>query len=231
MPPITPPPTKTFADLLAELRGRCKLHPTLGAMPALESILTEANDYVFDQLDNGLPWRSTLTLGAGVALTPFITDEGMRIERGSVHGIWIDRGDACRVPMPQGITHAQRADADLRSIPELYDTTMTDGELQLEVWPTPDQRYTLHIDHNRVLTRFSQPADKPCAPARLVLGYAIAMAKAHLGQPDAETAGQAFKTLLSSEKQRQRENRRFIPPSSDARGPQVVRTANGYRQV
>ena len=59
--PIALPAAKTFADMLSELRSRCKLHATLGSTPALESILTEANDYVFDQLDNGLPWRSTLS--------------------------------------------------------------------------------------------------------------------------------------------------------------------------
>jgi hypothetical protein len=235
--PLALPPTKTFADMLAELRSRCKLHATIGSTPALESILTEANDYVFGELDDGLPWRSTLSVYAGQAeFAPFITDEGMKVARGSVQSVWIEQGDASRVPLSQGITHAQRADASLRSIPELYDTTMRggvgdQGEFTLEVWPTPDQAYTLHIEHNRILSRFSASSDKPCAPYRLVLGYAIAMAKAHLGQPDAETAGQAFRTMLTSERSRQRENRRFVPPSSGSRGPQVVRTATGYRQI
>lgn len=234
--PLTLPPAKTFADMLKELRSRCKLHATVGATPALESILTEANDYVFEQLDNGLPWRSTLSVFANQAEYPFITDEGLTIARGSVQSVWVEQGDACRVPLSQGISHAHRADAAQRSIPELYDTTMTggsgdQGEFTLEVWPTPDQTYVLHIDHNRILSRFSQPTDKPCAPARLVLAYAIAMGKAHYGHADAETVGQAFKTLLGNEKDKQRENRRFIPPTSEHTGPRVVRTATGYRQV
>ena len=225
------PPVKTFATMLQELRSRVKLHATIGATPALESILTEANEYVFDQLDNGLPWKSTLTLAANANEYPFMTDEGVPIARGSVQSVWIEQGDSSRVPLPQGISHAQRADAALRSIPERYDTSMTNDEFTLEVWPTPDQGYRLHVDHNRILTRFTQAADKPSAPYRLVLGYAIAIGKAHLGQADAETAGQAFKTTLSREKDKQRENRRFIPPVTDRRGPQVVRTSNGYRQV
>lgn len=231
MPVLTPPPAKTWADMLAELRSRCKLHATIGNTPALESILTEANDYVFDQLDNGLPWRSTLELEANLAEYPFITDEGMTIARGSVHSVWVEQGDASRVPLPQGISQAMRADADLRTIPERYDTTMTDGEFTLEVWPTPDQAYTLHIEHNRILTRFNTAGDKPSAPYRLVLGYAVAMGKAHYGLPDADTSGQSFRTMLTNERQRQRENRRFIPRQTDARYPQVVSTANGFRQV
>jgi hypothetical protein len=222
--------------MLAELRSRCKLHATIGATPALESILTEANDYVFGELDNGLPWQSALTLSANVALYPFLTDEGLTIARGSVQSVWVEQGDACRVPLPQGISHAQRADSALRSIPALYDTTMTGGsndagEFTIEVWPTPDQAYTLYIDHNRILSRFSESTDKPCAPYRLVLSYAEARGKAHYNLPDAEIAGRAFKTMLATERDKQRENRRFIPPTSERRGPQVVRTAGGYRQV
>jgi hypothetical protein len=235
--PLALPSTKTFAELLQTLRTRCKLHPTVGSASALEDILTEANEYVFRELDDGLPWRSTLSVYADQhEYAPFITDEGIRVARGSVQSVWIEQGDSHRVPLSQGITHAHRADQAQRSIPSLYDTHMTggtgdQGEFTLEVWPTPDATYVLHIDHNRILGRFEESTDKPSAPSRLVLGYAIAMGKAHYGLADAETAGQAFRTMLTDEKSRQRENRRFIPGTSERRPPQVVSTANGFRQV
>jgi hypothetical protein len=234
--PLTLPAELTYADMLQKLRTRCKLHATIGNAPALEDILTEANEYVFDQLDDSRPWRSTLSVYADQAEYQFITDEGLQVARGSVREVWVEQGDACRVPLSQGISHAQRADTEQRSLPERYDTTMRGGssdagEFTLEVWPTPDQTYTLHIEHNRILSRFSESTDKPSAPARLVLAYAIAMGKAHLGQPDADISGQSFRNMLSAERDKQRENRRFIPPTSEHRGPRVVRTATGYRQV
>jgi hypothetical protein len=229
--PLPLPAAKTYADLLQTLRVRCGLHATIGATPALEDILTGANEYVFNELDNGLPWKSTLSLLADTREYPFITDEGLPIARGSVHTVWIEQGDSIRVPLSQGINHGMRANVDLRGIPEAYDTSMTDDGFTLEVWPTPDQAFTLYVDHNRVLSRFSEPTDKPSAPSRLVLDYAIAMGKAHYGKPDADVVGQAFAKAMAGEKARQRENRRFIPPSSERRGPQVVRTATGYRQV
>lgn len=226
------PSAQTFGSMLRTLRERVKLHATIGSAPALPSILTEANEYVFTELDNAQPWRSSLTLSANVASYPFTTDEGMPVARGSVQQLWIEQGDALREPLSQGITHAMRADASLRSIPQAYDTSMTGDAFTLEVWPTPDAAYKLWIDHNRVLYRFEQDADKPSAPARLVLGYAIALAKAHYQQADAQIAGQSFKTLLTSEKEKQRENRRFFAAGSPASHyPQVVRTATGYRQV
>jgi hypothetical protein len=235
--PLSLPAAKTYADMLAELRSRCKLHATLGAAPALESILQEANDFVFGQLDDGLPWRSTMSVFADQAeYAPFITDEGLEVARGSVREVWVEQGDACRVPLPQGITHAHRADSQQRSIPCRWDTTMRggssdQGEYTLEVWPIPDQTYTLHIEHNRILSRFSESTDKPCAPYRLVLAYAIAKGKAHYGMADAQLEGQTFARMLSKEREKQRENRRFIPPTSEYRGPRVVRTATGFRQV
>jgi hypothetical protein len=234
--PLTLPTELTYADMLQKLRTRCKLHATIGSTPALEDILTEANEYVFDQLDDSRPWHSTLLISANVNEYPFVTAEGLQVARGSVREVWIEQGDSCRVPLSQGISQAHRADADLRTIPSRYDTTMTGGtndagEFTLEVWPTPDQAYTLYIEHNRILSRFSSSTDKPSAPARLVLAYAIAMGKAHLGQPDADTVGQAFKNMLANERDKQRENRRFIPPTSERRGPMVVKTASGYTQV
>lgn len=226
------PPDQTFATMLRTLRSRCGLNATLGNTPALEDILTEANDYVFEQLDDGLPMTSTITLEEGVFEYLWDSDESEPIARGSVQSVWIEQGDSERVPLPQGIHHAMRADQDLRAIPERYDSRYVDGLFTLEVWPTPDQTYRLFIDHNRVLNRFTQPDDMPSAPSRLVLGYAIALGKAHYGKADATTAGQSFKTMLYKAKAAQKENRRYIPPTAcDPSRPRVVATANGFRQV
>jgi hypothetical protein len=228
----TLPPQQTFATMLATLRSRCGLHATLGNAPALNDILTEANDYVYAQLDDGLPMTSIITLAANVSEYPWDSNEAEPIARGSVQTVWIEQGDSERVPLPQGINHAMRADQSLRDIPQRYDSRYVDGIFTLEVWPIPDQTYRIFIDHNRVLTRFTQATDKPSCPSRLVLGYAIALGKAHYGKGDADTAGQSFKTMLYKAKVAQKENRRYLPPTSCEPGrPRVVATANGFRQV
>jgi hypothetical protein len=221
-------------DMLATLRSRCGLNATIGSTPALSDILTEAHEYCYQQMDDGYPVTSTIALLANTATYSWISSDSVPIARGSVQEVWIEQGSADRVHLPQGITHAMRADTTSRSIPEAYDTNYAgtdDGTLTLEVWPTPDQAYTLYVDHERVLTRFSADADLPSVDYRLVLGYAVAMGKAHYGKADAETAGAAFKTMLYKAKVKQKENRRFLPPACGELQPYVITTATNFRQV
>lgn len=231
---LTTPTPKTYAQLLAVLRSRCGINATIGSTPALSDILTEANEYVFGQLDDGYPVTSTLTLAANTPTYPSTSDDGYPIARGSIQTVWIEQGSQERHELPQGITHGERAMSDIRAVPEKWDTMFAgtdDGVWTMEFWPTPDQIYTVYIDHQRVLTRFSADGDYPSAPERLVLGYAIAMGKAHYGRTDAEVAGQAFKTMLSQEKLINKENKRFLPPTTRAPTAQVIATAGGFRQI
>lgn len=233
--PITVTPVKTYAQMLATLRSRCGLNATLGSTPALNDILTEAHEYCYQQLDDGYPVHSTIALLANTPTYPWVSSDAVPIARGSVQEVWIAQGSADRLPLSQGITHAMRADTLMRSIPERYDTSydgVDDAVLTLEVWPTPDQAYTLYVDHERVLTRFSEDADVPSVDYRLVLSYAISMGKAHYGKPDAEAAGAAFKNMLSKAKVAQKENRRFIPNTScEPARAYVVATPGGFKQI
>lgn len=234
--PITTTPAKNYGEMLQTVRVRCGLHATVGSAPALEDILTEAHEFVYGELDNdGYPVTSTLTLAANTPTYPSVSDDAVLIARGSIETIWVERGNTERDELPQGINHAMRADTAMRGIPECWDSQYRGADQAvwtLEMWPTPDQAYVLHIDHQRVLTRFSDPADYPSAPYRLVLGYAIALGKAHYSKADAETAGQAFQKMLYKEKVRQKENRRFLPPTSfEPARPRVIATTGGFRQV
>jgi hypothetical protein len=207
------PKTQTYATMLERLRVRCKLHATIGDSPALKDILTEANEYVFRKLDDNIRLQSTLTLAPNTRTYDFTSDEGVTIARGSVHSVWIKQGSTDRLPLPQGITHAHRSLSTEASLPERWDTLTSDGDFKIELWPVPDKRYVLYIDHNMVLTRFSESTDKPSCSPQLVLAYAIAMGKAHYGQADATSALQSFMTILADEQYKQHENRRYLPPN------------------
>lgn len=227
---ITTPP-QTFASMLQLLRARCGLHKTIGEASALEDILTEAHEFVYSQLDDGFPMTSTVSLLPNVATYPWAADiDAVPIARGSVQAVWIAQGSQERLPLLQGINHAMRALSDTRSVPTHYDDRYAGDPavFTLEVWPTPDAAYTLYVDHERVLTKFDSSADVPSAPYRLVLGYAIAMGKAHYKKPDADAAGQAFRTNLYKQKVKNKENRRFFSSvSQSAKVPRMVMGAGG----
>ena len=213
--PVVPPATQTRATMLQTLRTRCGLHATLGAASALEDILTEANEYVYQQLDDGLPWQSTLTLTANIAECEFITDDGVPDCQGQRAVDLAEQGEADRVPLIPGINHAMRPTPP----------SATSRPTGTASWSTPSgpwrygqRRMGLRVPRRpqpgaRAL-RDHRPAERPY---RLVPIHAIAR-QAHYGKADADTAGQAFKTMLSKEKFKQKENRRFLLPS-DAPSP------------
>ena len=128
--------------------------------------------------------------------------------------------------MSQGITENERSFSTLRQRPQKYDTL--NG--QMELWPVPEREYELLIEYTAGKSRFDQMQDRTSVPDRLVLLYAIATAKAHYRHSDAQASAATFQNMLTKEKNRQKENRRFFfrGPGNDRRDLQVARTSNGY---
>jgi hypothetical protein len=157
----------------------------------------------------------------------WLSDDGAPVARGSVQEAWIGQGSAGRLPLSQGITHAMR-EFTSSGEPTRFDSLMVGDDWMIELWPVPSNPYTLYVKHSRVLSRFEQASDKPSAPARLVLLYAIAVGKAHYQQPDAQAAMATFNQMLSREKFRQKENKRYFSGSGQAqRKPYAVLLPDG----
>lgn len=223
---------RTFGQLITELRAR------LGFMtqgPAaknnetvMKSFLTEAHDYVYGELEPPvLRKKTTITLKPGSYLYDWHNDkEDEQIDPTRVLSVWLVVSNTIREPMSQGITENERSFSTLRQRPQKYDTL--NG--QMELWPVPEREYELLIEYNAGKSRFDQMQDRTSVPDRLVLLYAIATAKAHYRHSDAQAAAATFQNMLTKEKNRQKENRRFFfrGPGNDRRDLQVARTANGY---
>jgi hypothetical protein len=121
----------------------------------------------------------------------------------------------------QGITQADRADV-ARGQPVKYDTL--NG--QMELHPIPDTSYRLLVEYIGSIPRFMRDSDRPGVPDRLILLYALAVAKAHYGKPDAQAALSTFNRLLSLEKMKLLENRRFFVNAAQ-RGEATVMGSDG----
>lgn len=85
-----------------------------------------------------------------------------------------------------------------------------------EVWPTPSGTPTLQFEGYQQLMPFAADGDYSTLDARMVFLYALAMAKAHLSQPDANAAAQAANAYLAKMRAADHGQRRYIPGDSRA---------------
>jgi hypothetical protein len=221
---------RTLGELLTELKARLGF---VAQGPAsnnnnavLMSFLQEGHDYVFQELAPTPTRKSTtIRLEPGSVLYDWHNDlEDEDIDPGTAQGLWLVLDAQNRIPLIQGITQAERAFPQ-RRYPTKYDTT--NG--QIEVWPVPDQGYDLIIDYLAPKPRFTQAADRPGVPDRLILLYAIANAKAHYRHPDAQAAGATFANMLRTEKGRQHENRRYLVNACETADETVIGADGQYR--
>ena len=221
---------RTMGELMAELRVRLGFIAQGSASknnePVIKSFLQEAHDYVFSELQPPAQRKkSAIVLSAGSYLYDWNNDaEDEPINPSRVISVWLKESDTIRTPLRQGITESDRSLDAIRQHPEKYDHL--NG--QIELWPIPDQPYSLIIEYIAEKNRFERATDRPSVPDRLVFLYALANAKAHYRHPDAQASASSFQNSLNKEKFRQKESKRFFMQGETTRGDQqVVRTANG----
>lgn len=222
---------RTLSELMTELRSRTGFITQGSASKnndaIMKSFLQEAHDYVFGELEPPvMRKKTTIRLQAGSIFYDYHNDqEDEPIDPGRVISMWIIQSSTIREPLIQGISENDRSFSDLRQQPEKYDTL--NG--QIELWPAPDQGYDLLIEYTADKGRFDRASDRASVPDRLVFLYALATAKAHYRQPDAQAAATTFQNMLNKEKARQRGNKRYFYQGTDStREQQVVKSASGY---
>lgn len=221
---------KTLAELMAELRSRLGFvsqGPAASSNDGLiTSFLQEAHDYVYGEL---LPpaqrKRTQIQLAAGSYLYDWHNDqEDEDIDPADLIGMWIVGPDARRTRLYQRPVDSQVDMTEPSSEPSSYSTL--NG--QIELHPVPDAVYLLELEYLAGKSRFNQPDDRPSVPDRLVFQYALANAKAHFRHPDSQAAGSAFTAMLSKEKTRLKESRRyFVTRCIDPDEPHVERGGDG----
>lgn len=223
---------RTLGELRTELRARLGFIESgpaaAGNSAALNSFLQEGHDLIYDELQPSPARKKTsIRLMPGQFLYDYHNDtDDEPIDPGTVRKVWIEHDGSIVSRLVQGISEQERA-FESRSYPTKYDTL--NG--QMELWPVPAQQYNLFIEYLAPKPRFAQDQDRPGVPDRLVFLYALANAKAHYRQPDAQAAGASFTKALSKEKMKQHENRRYVMPTGGEQPPQaqVVHDANGAK--
>jgi hypothetical protein len=218
---------RTLGELRAELAARLGTvtqgEAAQDQRALLDSFLQEAHEAVCAQLDDALLRKTAhrITSPGESRYDWHDPDTDAAIDALRVEAVGVQRGDVY-IPLIHGISASQQAQSG-RGCPTRYERF--DGQCWL--WPTPDARYRVSITYCPLPARFTQDADRPGVPDRLVFLYALASAKAQDRAPDAAVAGKAFEALLAQYKRRRHGARRYGTPTGRAAIPHVVRAEHG----
>jgi len=108
-------------------------------------------------------------------------------------------------PMHEGISFQHDSVADVQYYPLRYDR-----RAQLEVWPEPNAIYTIRGEYYKRLDRFTLDNDRVTLDEHLVFTYALAKAKKHYRQPDANDYMEELGDLITQLRIAAHGNNRYI---------------------
>lgn len=223
---------RTYGELMTELKARVSFvnqgPASKNNQPVLDSILREAHNYVYNEL-NPIPMRkkTEIVLEQGSFLYDWHNDvEDEDIDPGLVMSVWLVDGSS-RTQLVHGVSERHRED-NSRGQPIRYDTL--NG--QIELWPVPERSgYGLLVEYIASPTRFTQSSDRPSVSDSLVILYAIAKAKEHYRHPDSAGVAATFNAALRTAKVRQPGNKRFFVKRRSESSGQVVGSEGNYSFV
>lgn len=193
---------RTIEDLRTELAARLGFGGQVGAAAVnaaiLNSFLQTAQDQIWQEVEfHHLVKAVTKTVGYDQTVIAYPNDcDPERILAVTV----LDGEDW--IPLHRGIEETDYTYSDDRDRPvrwEAYD--------KLEVWPQPDGEYQVKIRYQRTLDPFLNDGDRATIDDRLIFLHALASAKAHYRQPDADTYANQFSAMLLKVKSQARGKR------------------------
>ena len=182
---------------LGELRSVLLARLGMGAMGAsggankalIDSFLYEAQKALYWMQNwRRLTWYEDKTTGVGQNLYDYPTDcvQDQRIIRVEV----LHAGEWRK--LSEGITTGMWSTMESRSFPQRFER-----HEQVLVYPESDAAYTLRFWYVKDLGPFAADNDPCTLDDSMVLTHALAHAKAHYRQPDAQLYQAALETLLS----------------------------------
>lgn len=189
---------RTLSELRAELQTLLGFGMSGQAgivnSPIVDSFLRSAQEQLYWQFE----WRELSAVeerDMGVDQQFYDYPEDCNIER--ITSVSIAEG--CRwLPLVEGISVEER-DCITTSRPLKYDRGA-----QMEVWPVPKQRYRMRREYFKALAPFEKGEHRTSLPSEMVFLMALANAKAHYRQTDAERYEKQLDALLSRLKAKNR---------------------------
>lgn len=178
---------RTLRDLRVALQARLGFgsveQPAL--TPIMNSFLYEAQYKLFKlgswkELERY--WDLTATAGSGNIAYPVDTGVALDPDTVTKMAVNIGAGNPHWNPVTEGITLSHYSQSTQEHHPSRYERR-SDG---FEFWPVRDVNYTVRVWGKRVLPAFLQDADLAALDDSAIFTVALADAKGHYRQPDAQ---------------------------------------------
>lgn len=201
------PLERTLSDLRSEIQAGLGFAnqgaPSLLQRTLLNSFLRRAQVEIYWLFNDEEARQQTHTITTAIGQTlydwpdNFVPSKRWEVEV-LVDTIWF--------PVFLGIEREHDSIVDSQRYPQRWD--YNGG--QFEVWPEPDDEYTVRFEDYGQLAAFSQDGHRASVDSELLFELALYMGKAHYRQPDAEVALNTFNTMLGAKRGHQHRGRRYI---------------------
>lgn len=202
------PLKRTLGALRSELQQRLGFGMSGQAgivnSPIMDSFLRSAQEQLYWQYE----WRELHAFEerlTGVDQRLYDYPEGCNVERILNVSIWDGGG---WVELVEGISIHDRS-TDILDRPLKYDRFE-----QMEVWPVPRAQFRMRREYVKALAPFAESNDRTSLPSELVFLFALANAKDHYKQADADRYEKQLDGLLARLKAKHRGQSVWERPTS-----------------
>lgn len=224
--------TDTLGDVRTRVLVRCGFGSQLASLPPGISVLF--TDFVQDaqkQLYRKYPELNTLriftwTMTAGERFyglqsndeqSPYDSEYCTKILAPKrVEGVWVQDVNGSIIPLRQGIPMTALTSVANNGLPAAYDIRQC-----IEVFPAPDQVYTLIMKGHFGLLPFAADADTVTLDEEAIFLLATGLAKQHYQQSDAGTYFNATKSYIEDLTSGAHGIKRYIPGPKKSTAPLV----------
>lgn len=200
-------PEKTLGELRDQLASRLGFGAQIGNLGAQDTILRGFLDDAQRELWWQFDWpqihkRTTRTTGVNQE----VYDYPDGCAPSGITTMWARRPAGRWVLLTEGIGPLQDTATSFvgDQIPRRYAR-----EAQLRVWPIPQEALELRFEYTLEPTRFTQDSDRCTLPDAPVFLHALACAKRHYRQPDAEAVEKRLGALIGKIRMAEHGNTRY----------------------
>lgn len=133
-----------------------------------------------------------------------------RLDAYKISGVYVEDLNGQWLPLIAGIPPVYYTMASFNGLPQRYEIRQC-----IEVLPAPSTTYTLWVKGHFGLNRFTEDSDTTTLDSELVFLWALANAKNHYGQPDAQDVAMQAQAYLRELVAGSHGTRRYIPGTID----------------